>query len=211
MMNYALILTTIINYYVNLLIIQYHDKPKAQATVSLLINLIWANMIIFQIRDGFDWKTAVGPQLDIVGAWVGLSKFYNGQLLFLHPWFSLIDWNSTPDNLQGGFSTFDTFDTLDGGIIDYSTIKPTQNQLDDEAYSLMIGLKIIKNSINHTAKNIDVSIWNYFDGNVYTIWSGNTLTYYYKSELREVMQVALFKNVLPVPTGVLIDLQEITE
>lgn len=208
-MNYTLILTSIINYYVNLLIIQYHDKPKAKATVTLLINLIWANMVIFQIRDGFDWKTAVGLQLDIVGKWVGVSRFYNGQLLFLHPWFSLIDWNSTPDNLQGGFSTFDTFDTLEGGIIDYSTIKPTQNQLADDAYRLMIGLKIIKNSIKHTAKNIDNAIWDYFDGDVYTVWNGKTLTYYYTSELREVMQVALLKDVLPHPTGVSIELQEI--
>ena len=210
-MNYTLILTTLINYYVNLLIIQYHDKPKAKATIALLINLIWANLIIFQIRDGFDWRTAVGPQLDIVGKWEGLSRFYNGQLLFLHPWFSLIDWNSTPDNLQGGFSTFDTFDILEGGIIDYSTIKPTQNQLADDAFRLMIGLKIIKNHINQTAKNIDEAIWNYFDGNVYTVWNSKTLTYYYTSELREVMQVALLKNVLPRPTGISIELREITE
>lgn len=210
-MEYQLILSTIINYYVNLLIIQYHDKPKATATITLLINQIWANMILFQIRDGFNLKSAKGKQLDIIGAWVGLSRFYNGQLLFFQPRFSLIDWNSTTDNLQGGFSTFETFDTLDGGFLDYSDLNPTQNQLNDDTYRLMIGLKIIKNSIQHTAKNIDKAIWNYFGGDVYTVWSSNILTYYYKSELREVMQVALFKDVLPVPTGTQIDLQEIIE
>lgn len=210
-MNYTLVLTSIINYYVNLLIIQYHDKPKARAVIALLIQMLWADMIIYQIRDAFDWKTAKGKQLDIIGAWLGVSRFYNGQLLFLRPWFSFIDWNTAPDNLQGGFSTFDNFETLEGGIIDYSTIKPTQNQLADDAYSMMIGLKIIKNSIKHTAKNIDNAVWDYFNGDVYTVWSGNTLTYYYQPVLREVMQTALLKNVLPAPSGVNIELQEITE
>lgn len=208
-MDYLTITQNLANYYVNLLIIQYHKKPKARATIEFLTKLVFANMILLQIRDGFDWRTAVGPQLEIVGKWVGVDKFYNGQLLFLRPWFSLIDWNSTPDNLQGGFSNFENFETLEGGIIDYSTIKPTQNQLSDDAFSIMIGLKIIKNSINHTAKNIDDAIWNYFNGKVYTVWQGKTLTYYYQPELREVLQVALVKNVLPVPTGCQIELMEI--
>lgn len=208
-MNYLLTLTTIINYYVNLLIIQYHDKPKAKATIALLINLIWANMIIYQIRDGFDWRTAVGAQLDIVGKWVGVNRFYDGRLLSLYPWFSLIDWDSTPDVLQGGFSTFDTFETLEGGIIDYSALNPVQNELSDDNFRIMIGLKIIKNSINHTAKNIDNAIWDYFNHEVYTSWSGKTLTYHYPAALREVINVASLKGVLPQPTGVQIELQEI--
>lgn len=210
-MDYALIQSKLIDYYVNLLIIQYHDKPKARATITLIISLILANLVIYQIRDGFDWKTAKGVQLDIVGKWEGINRFYDGQLLFIRPWFSLIDWNTEPDNLQGGFSTFENFDTLEGGFIEYSTIKPTQNQLDDDAFRIMIGLQIIKNSINHTAQSIDNAIAEYFNGNVYTVWNGKTLTYYYKNELREVLQVALLKNVLPRPTGVSINLQEIIE
>lgn len=210
-MNYSLISITVANYYVNLLIIQYHNKPKARATIYLLASLIYANMALLQIRDGFDWKTAIGPQLDIVGKWVGVDRFYNGQLLFLHPWFSLIDWNSTPDNLQGGFSTFETFETLEGGIIDYDTIGPSQNSLSDDYFSMMIGLKIIHNNINHTAKNIDEAIWNYFNQQVYTVWQGKTLIYYYPPELREILQVAYSKNVLPCPTGCQIELTEIIE
>lgn len=210
-MDYSSVLLEVTTYYINLLIIQYHNKPKAKATVELIVTLIWMDMIIFQLRDAFDWRTAIGKQLDIVADWVGTSRFYNGQLLFLRPWFSLIDWDSTPDNLQGGFSEFDNFEELFGGIIDYDTIKPTQNQLADDALRLMIGLKIIKNNINFTAKNIDEAIWDYFNGDVYTVWKNKTLTYWYKSELREVLNVALLKNVLPKPTGVLVDLKEILE
>ncbi len=199
------------NYYINLLIVQYHNKPKARETIRLIIGLIYANMILLQIRDAFDWRTAKGVQQDIIGAWEGVTRFYNGQLFDFHPWFSLIDWDSKPDNLQGGFSTFETFDSLEGGFLDYEEILPTQNKLNDTAFTIMIGLKIIKNHINHTAKNIDNAIWDYFEGKVYTTWENKTLTYHYPSELREVLQVAESKKVLPVPTGVKIILKEIIE
>lgn len=177
-MNYLAVLSEITNYYINLLIVQYHNKPKARATVELIANLIWMNMIIFQIRDAFDWRSAVGKQLDIIADWVGLNRFYDGKWIFTRPWFSLIDWDSTPNNLQGGFSTFSNFEELKGGILDYDEINPSQNSLSDDDFRLLIGLKIIKNSINFTAKNIDDAIWSYF-GNTYysneSIFEGTVL------------------------------------
>lgn len=210
-MNYLTLLSDITDYYVNLLIIQYHNKPKARATIRLFINLVWANMIILQLRDAFDWRTAIGKQLDIVADWVGIDRFYNGQLIFLRPWFALIDWDSTPDNLQGGFSEFDTFETIEGGILDYDELKPSQNEFSDDSFRLMIGLKIIKNSINFTAKNIDDAIWDYFEGDVYTVWNGKKLEYWYQPDLSIVMQVAQLKEVLPRPSGVQVELKEISE
>lgn len=208
-MDYLNILQSLENYYANLLIIQYNGKPRATATIKLFVNLLYTNMILLQIRDAFDWKTAIGKQLDIIGEWVGVNRFYDGQLFDFHPWFALIDWDNEPDNLQGGFSTFETFNTVEGGFLDYENILPTQNKLNDTAFRIMIGLKIIKNSISTTCKNIDDAIWNYFDGKVYTVWTPDELIYYYSSELAEVLQVALSKKVLPVPTGVRIELKEI--
>ncbi len=212
-MDYIKILETLKNYYANLLIVQYNGKPKASGTIKLLVNLLYANMILMQIRDGFDWQTALEAQLDIIGKWVGVDKFYKGQFFDFHPWFSLIDWDSEPDNLQGGFSTFDTFETLEGGFLDYENILPTQNILPLEQFRTMIGLKIIKNSIEHTCKSIDDAIWDYFNGQVYTIWDSinRKLIYYYPSELNVVMEVALDKNVLPCPPTVSIQLQEIIQ
>lgn len=211
MTDYAAQLKTLQDYYANTLIVQYHNKPKAIATIKALVKLLFSDMILFQIRDSFDWRTAVGSQLDIIGDWVGCDRFYDGQLFYFRPWFSLIEWNTEPDALQGGFSTYENFDTEEGGFLDYENILPTQNRLSDEAYRKMIGLKIIKNSINHTCKNIDDAIWDYFNGDVYTVWGENTLTYYYKNTLAEVLEVANYKNVLPCPTGVKIELKEIIE
>lgn len=210
-MNYLALLKQLEDYYSNLLIVQYNGKPKAVATIKLLVRLIWANMILLQIRDAFDWKTAVGKQLDIIGQWVGIDRFYKGQLFDFTPWFSYIDWNSEGDNLQGGFSTFETFETLKGGFLDYENILPTQNRLADEQFRTLIGLKIIKNNISFTCKNIDDAIWDYFKGEVYTTFKPMEVTYHYPSSLNVIMEVALDKNVLPAPTGTRIILKEIIE
>ena len=209
-MNYTEILEELKQYYTGLLICQYHNKPKAVATITMIVKLLWVNMALLQIRDAFDWKTATGAQLDIIGKWEGVDRFYNGQLFYFRPWFALIDWNSEPDNLQGGFSTFDTFDE-EGGFLTYDDILPTQNRLSDDAFRIMIGLKIIKNNINTTCKNIDNAIWDYFEGDVYTTWENSVLTYYYDSTLSEVMEVAKEKDVLPCPTGITIELREIID
>ena len=210
-MDYIALLEQMKEYYSNLLIIQYNGKIKASSTIKTMVNLLYVNMILLQIRDGFDWKTALDAQLEIIGKWIGLNRFYNGQFFYFHPWFSLINWDTEPDNLQGGFSTFQTFDEGGGGFLTYNDIQPTQNRLGTDAYRIMIGLKIIKNSLSATCKNIDNAIWDYFEGRVYTTWAPDELTYHYPADLSEVMQVANYKNVLPCPTGIRIVLREIIE
>lgn len=210
-MDYIALLEQMKEYYSNLLIIQYNGKIKASSTIKTMVNLLYVNMILLQIRDGFDWKTALDAQLEIIGKWVGLDRFYNGQFFYFHPWFSLINWDTEPDNLQGGFSTFQTFDEGGGGFLTYDDIQPTQNRLGTDAYRIMIGLKIIKNNTSATCKNIDNAIWSYFESRVYTTWAPDELTYHYPADLSEVMQVANYKNVLPCPTGVRIILREIIE
>lgn len=65
-------------YYSNLLIKQYHDKPKAIATVELLAGLANANDSYRAVRDGFDVNTASGAQLDILGNIVGVGRSPTG-------------------------------------------------------------------------------------------------------------------------------------
>lgn len=209
MINYNDIQNSLKDYYANLLIVQYNGKPKAKSTIKTFVDLFFVNMVLMQIRDAFDWTTAVGNQLDIIGKWVGCSRFYNGQLLFAKPYFSLIDWNYPTDNKQGGFSTYADFNTLQGNVLTYDDIQNSQNRLTDAAYRTMIGLKIIYNNIQHTAKFIDDAIWEYFEGQVYTTWETQTLIYHYQTDLKEILEVALEKGVLPCPIGCNILLREI--
>lgn len=128
-MDYLKLLQQLEDYYSNLLIVQYNGKPKAKATIKLLVDLLWVNVILLQIRDAFDWRTATGAQLEVIGRWVGVDRFYNGQLFEFQPWFTLLPYGEDYDNLQGGFSRYDDFSEKDGGFLDYDNIRPTQTSL----------------------------------------------------------------------------------
>ena len=70
----------LINYYTNLLIKQYWNKPKARATIELFINnrILLYNNILKNFIDSFNVKTAMGKQLDMIGAITGVSRVYEG-------------------------------------------------------------------------------------------------------------------------------------
>lgn len=213
-MDYLKLLGQLYEYYTNLLIIQYHDKPKAQAHIRFLVDLVFANVILLQIQDAFDWKTAVGAQLDIIGKWVGITRTYNGSLYWGDTYLSYPRSNQlvpddTTDGLQHGYSNYDTFDSDPGAVLTYENVGYVEQSLSDADYRTVIGLKIIKNSINHTAKNIDDAIWDYFGGEVYTTWEPHEITYHYPASMTNIMEVCNYKNVLPAPTGVNIILREI--
>lgn len=63
------------SYYSNLLILQYHDKPKAKATIEAVVSLI-PDDLIQEVTNGFDMETAVGKQLDILGEYIGVDRYY---------------------------------------------------------------------------------------------------------------------------------------
>jgi hypothetical protein len=208
MENYLTTLQTITDYYTNLLIIQYHDKPRAKATIALLTQLLYANMVLLQIRDGFNIDTAVGNQLDIIGKWLGVSRFYNGILLWYHDYFAAPDYEQIENDLyvayQGGFSTYTDYNSLSGGMLTYDEWSNTQrskNKMGDTLYRQLIKLKIIYNSINFTCKNIDDAIFEWSRGYVYTTWANRTVTYHYLNDYYYALEIAAYKQMLPVPLG----------
>ena len=213
-MDYAATLQQLQDYYANLLIVQYNGAKKASATIKMLVNLILANLLILQIQNGFDWKTAVGAQLDIIGKWVGVTRKYNGSLYWGKTYLSYPNSDDlTPtdntDNLQHGYSDYATFETDNGSTLSYSELGYLEQSLSDEDYRTVIGLKIIKNNLTQTAKNIDDAIWEYFGGQVYTTWEAHEITYHYPASLTTIIEICNYKNVLLAPTGVNIVLREI--
>ena len=228
-MNYAEITKQLQDYYSNLLIIQYNGKPKAKATIELLAQLIWSNMTLLQIRDGFDWRTAVGPQLDIIGQWVGVSRAYNENNTWSNTYLSYPSYGTDSiaeaDPQRGGYSDYSTFDdTVPAGVLTYNDLQANKQELDDDNYRIVIGLKIIKNNIIQNQGNIDDAIALYFaerdaDGNViydsdgyianplvYTTWQPHEITYHYPQSLSTIINICLYKGVLLAPTGVSIQL-----
>lgn len=205
-MDYENILKQLQEYYSNTLIIQYNGKPKAKATIEMLVQLVYMNAILMQIRDAFDWRTAVGKQLDIIGKWVGVSRIYQRNNMTGKTYFAYPGWDDSTDTLQHGYSDYDTFASDTGNDLTYNELNALEASLSDDEYRTVIGLKIIKNSINHTAKNIDDAIWEYFGGQVYTTWSDYEITYHYSPELTTIIEASYTKNVLPAPIGININI-----
>ena len=65
-------------YLSSLLIIQYHNKPKAKGTIEALAKMFPVDLI-FAVRDGFDLDNATGKALDTLAKYVGVSRFYYDQ------------------------------------------------------------------------------------------------------------------------------------
>lgn len=206
---------TLKNYYANLLIVQYNGLNKASNTIKMLVDLIYANLILMQIRDGFNWKTAIGAQLDIIGQWVGINRKYNGSLywgkkLLSYPEYSLLYPETITSATQHGYSNYSTFNTDLGGQLTYKDVGFVEQSLSDDDYRIIIGLKIIQNNINHTCGEIDKAIYEYeyFNGEVYTTWLPHQIIYHYPTSLSTLINICYNKGVLLAPTGVEIILLE---
>lgn len=193
----------LIEYYQDLLIVQYHDKPKAKAMIKAEMEETLANLLDIQVRDAFDVDTAVGVQLDIIGKWVGVDRIFKGQMFDNKPWFSLTRYNEPTTPLQGGFSRFDNFDTLEGGFLTYDFIVSTRNKINDTDFRLLIKLKIIRNNIKHSPKDIDEAMYKLFADTLYTVWGEcMEMTFYYKKKNYGIVKLGQEKNCFPIPTGV---------
>jgi hypothetical protein len=70
--------SNIVQYYADLLIIQYRSKPKANATIKLMVEIILQNGILLDVFDAFNPETCIGKQQDILGKWVGIDRYYLG-------------------------------------------------------------------------------------------------------------------------------------
>lgn len=68
----------IVDYYANLLIIQYINKPKAYATIQALSRMAVMSELPISVQNAFDIDTAVGAQLDILGKYMNVKRSGGG-------------------------------------------------------------------------------------------------------------------------------------
>lgn len=64
----------IVNYYADLLILQYLEKPRAYETIRATIRPFIMDQISLDVQNAFAIDTAVGVQLDVIGKYVGANR-----------------------------------------------------------------------------------------------------------------------------------------
>lgn len=64
----------VLNYYADLLILQYRTQEKARKTIKALVQEAYSDGILSDVINGFNIDTASGKQLDILGKYIGLNR-----------------------------------------------------------------------------------------------------------------------------------------
>jgi hypothetical protein len=196
----------IVDRYVKLLIIQYSSIPKAVATIRTITEEFLSNGIMFDVRDGFNFDTAVGKQQDIIAKYLDIDRFFKGQAVVPGAFFSYTDYedpNPDSDPNALGYTTYADFNTSIGGMLTYSQVISTTNALSDSDFLLLMQLRRIQNTIDHSHKAIDDAIFGLFGQEIHAEPLANMAMLYVVSQQYELFaRVALSKDAFPKPMGV---------
>lgn len=194
----------VIEDYINLLILQYRDKPNAVQQIKDYVSGVFSDGLVFDVRDGFNINTAVGKQLDILGKYIGADR--SGEQFSVNLDQNLFSAVDSPAQLTAtafGTVTEAQFPLIDSHILndnDYQTIQI----LNDDTYRFVLKLKIIQNSINHSEISIDAAMNDVFEGSL--IPSGidgqMVMIYIVQDDVLTSAETAFKKGVLPRPMTV---------
>jgi len=196
----------LIQYYAALLIVQYVVKPKALATISALVTDVVADMIYSQTEAAFDIPTAVGAQLDILGEYVGTTRFFYGVDTTKRYWAKLDYANLTDPNY--GWSDYSNLD-VGGSQLAYPDLFSPVGTLSDDDYRNLIAYQATNRSMECTIPNIDALLLTYFGNDFYVTDNKDmSIVYTFKyhtdpvAEKPVLLQAIIAMDLLPRPAGV---------
>lgn len=206
-------LAELIAYYQNLLILQYNGLPKASASAALIAQTILSDNIVSQIEAAYNIApalapTAVGTQLDVIGKYVGINRYFSEIVLI--DYSAMVTYSqhaSLPASpVAFGLETYATFiaDYDYNGTLQYKDVITIQNALSDASFLTLIQLAILRNNMNFSDKSIDKAMWVLF-GSAIRPEEGNitmTMFYFFLGSQTTTIQAILAKNLLPKPMGV---------
>ncbi len=183
------------NYYADLLILQYRNKPKARETIKLGAELYLADGLVFQLQDILDIDKVKGIPLDWIGKILNASRKVQG-LLIDRKFFSF-------EKKDGalGFST--KYKTSDGIFKTYYNSTLSFYSLSNEDYRILLKFKALANIQRASMAQMDENLWNTFKGDV--LLKNNqdlTITYVIANKLNIPLLAALKKGYLRAPLGI---------
>lgn len=191
----------VIAYYVGLLIIQYYNKSKAQATINAFVTPVVADLIYTQVENAFDLQSAVGAQLDILADYLGAFRSIPAFVSTV-TYFELTAYSSSPV-ANTGFGLY----TSPTDPIDY-WIQYTTNAgvfvLTDPLLQQLIQYLAALYALDYTNSDIDALLVNFFGGYVKLTDNGNMTITYTHSHTDPSIFFAIVNslNKLPRPSGV---------
>lgn len=200
----------LIEYYKNLLIIQYRTRSKALATVATYVGEIVADQIIDQVRSGFDLSTAIGAQLDILGTYKGVNRLIPG-LNLNKQFFSMPSYNDPDVGVVKGFAVIADAPNINWYWLRYSdVVNPTYALSDDEMRRLIMFRAAVQSS-HFGYGELDIILYQFFGTNVDLVDNLDmTITYNHQlSDPDTLFEIANATGSLPSPAGVAVIVNEV--
>lgn len=186
-----------IAYYVGRLLFQY-QKPKAQQNIAILANIGVADLLPSQVQDAYDPYRAVGPQLDVIGKYVGLPRNIGDAAPV--PFFGFVRYSGVGDN-PNGMTSYNTTDNIGVLFFRYSYQGNLNTALSDLAYAFMIAMKIVLNSNDGTLASIQQLLHDVLPDFV-TIVDNADMTLTYSISVNAPVSPTVLAPYLPKPMGV---------
>ena len=195
-MAYETELANIENYYADLLILQYRNKPKARATIKMLVDICMGDGLVFELNDCLNIDTAVGKQLDLIGQILGCSRNIYG----LNPDINYFSFEKTN---AYGFS--DKNALSEGYWKTYKNSTGSAYALSDGDYRLLLKFKATLNVMKGSMQGMDEALYQIFGDNV-TIQNNQDLSIAYViNQQTLVTQAAQILGYFKAPPGITVN------
>lgn len=180
-------------YYANLLILQYRNKPRARKTIEAGVDIYLGDGVVLQLADILDIDTAVGAQLDIIGKILGCPRNVAG-INNQRKFFSFhVDANSL------GFSTVGN--PSKGIAKNRSNSVLASYTLEDEEYRQLLKFKAFINVWRGDMGSMDRALYSVFGDNVNLV-SGTGEVTYEIAEQTVTIEAAITLGYFKAPIGV---------
>jgi hypothetical protein len=187
-----------IAYYAQLIVLQYRQKPRAQATVEILVKQAIADMFSLALQTAFDLDTAVGAQLDILGKYIGVDRNSNTPASI--DYFSYEGY--TGGGSPNGYNDY-TATTPNGFIYaDYTGADLPTTAFTDIQYRFVLQLQIALNNFDGTLAYIQQFLADFFPGEIEVVDNLNmSITYNIQPGVTLPIPTSVLENFLPRPMG----------
>lgn len=186
-------------YYADLLILQYKNKPKARETIKLGVDIYTGDGLLLQLADCLNIDIAVGAQLDIIGKILGCPR------------------NVPGINNQTKYFTFH----VDENSLGFSTIGNPSNgvaknrnnsilatyTLNDNEYRQLLKFKAFLNVWRGDMGSMDRALYSVF-GNTVNLKNNQDMSITYEiSEMSVTIEAAQALGYFRAPIGVAVNIQ----
>lgn len=195
----------LIRYFVNLLILQYKNKPKAKATIEALTRNAFSdttgNIFPIEVQNAYNLDTATGKQLDILGKYIGYDRVIPIAIDNTFK-YATYDLSSNPNSGYGDYWE----EKISFPYAEYRYTSFEYYSLEDNIYKGILKMNSYLKGKPLSLAGIDEALDYAFDGLIYVIEKDKELEYHIAQEVADVLDTQdkidiLFKKYFPRPMG----------